>query len=391
MLDPISLFRYEPSIDQRTIHDRVLVVTLGSYGDAGATQSQLDEHLLNTLSHRKLGSFDVDQIMDYRGHRPTIDFDQDHFENYVPPEMVLHEVTDKQGNPFLLLTGPEPALQWERVSSSIERIIDELDVQLVVTAQGIPMPVPHTRPISLMKVATRPDLLPGNQGSGSFRMSSSFLSMMTQRLGEAGQDVIGLVARVPQYLAENDFPDGAISLVRGLNQIAGLDVPLGDLEQSSTITRAQIDAQVSQSEQLQQMIAAMEEQYDRYMAERSLPMSEQDLPDADEIGRAVEDFLAGLQSDPNAQGDQGLRGLDAEDLGGPHEPGTEDGLGLVIDDQDLDQDSAGSNDAPQAGDDPQASQDPQLGDDSSDNNPDDDQNTDGHDNGPEGGSPTPLA
>ncbi len=296
MIDPTTLFSYEPTIDQRTIHDRVMVVTLGSYGDVGASQAQIDEHLLNTLSHRKIGDFDIDQIMDYRGHRPPIDFDQDHYDNYVSPSMTLHEVVDKSGNPFLLLTGPEPALQWERVSATIEWLMDQLDVQLLVTAQGVPMPVPHTRPINLLKVATRPELIPGNQGSGSFRMSASFLAMLTQRLGEKQRDVIGLVARVPQYLADTEYPDGAIAVMNGLHDLAGLNIPVSSLQQASHLARAQIDSQVEQSDELQQMVGQMEEQYDRYMRDHSLPMTEADIPDADEIGQEMEDYLASLDT-----------------------------------------------------------------------------------------------
>ncbi|WP_316667210.1 PAC2 family protein [uncultured Propionibacterium sp.] len=326
MFEPTPLFHYESSIDQRTVHDRVLVITLGSYGDAGSAQAQLDRHLFNTLVHRKLGSFDVDQIMDYREHRPMIDLDLDHYANYEAPAMELHELIDKSGAPFLLLTGPEPSLQWERIASSIERIVDELDVQLVVTAQGIPMPVPHTRPVTLTRLATRRELLPGNQGIGSFRMSASFSSMMTQRLGEKELDVINLAAHVPQYLAENEYPQAVIALVHGLNLNAGLEVPMGDLEQSARLVRGQIDAQVNVSEQLQQVIAQLEGQYDRFMADRSLPVNGESLPDADEIGQAVEDFLASLDNGgaqgagphvPNEQEGQSPAGP----AGGPEDPG----------------------------------------------------------------------
>ncbi|CAM2841473.1 proteasome assembly chaperone family protein [Propionibacterium acidifaciens] len=325
MFEPTSLFHYENSVDKRTVHDRVLVITLGSYGDAGSAQAQLDEHLLNTLAHRRLGSFDVDQITDYREHRPTIDLDLDHYANYAAPAMELHELTDKSGAPFLLLTGPEPSLQWERVAGSIERIVDELDVQLVVTAQGIPMPVPHTRPVTLTKLSTRPELLPGNQGIGSFRMSASFSAMMTQRLGEKSLDVINLAAHVPQYLTDNEYPQATIALVHGLNLNAGLDVPMGDLEQAARLVRGQIDAQVNVSEQLQQVISQLEGQYDRFMAGRSLPVNGENLPDAEEIGRAVEDFLASLDDEGGQDGDAGNPPDDEERGGGPQDSGPHDG------------------------------------------------------------------
>lgn len=311
MLDPNTLFHYDSQIDQRTIRDRVMLITLGSYGDAGSAQEQFNDHLLNTLTHRTIGNFDIDQVMDYRGHRPPIDFDQDHYDNYEPPAMTLHEVTDKDGSPFLLLTGPEPALQWERITAAINGIIEDLDVQLVVTAQSVPMPVPHTRPVGLLKVATRSELLPGNRPTGSFRMSSSFLGMMTQRLGEAGRDVIGLVARVPQYLADAEFPEAPIALIRGVNQVAGLELPVGELEPAARAARAQIDSQINDSEQLGQMVAQLEAQYDNFMASHELPMSEEDIPDADEIGQAVEDFLASLDSDAD--------GSDGSDEGFPND------------------------------------------------------------------------
>ncbi len=73
--------------------------------------------------------------------------------------MTLHEVVDKSGNPFLLLTGPEPALQWG--VSARRQVADGPDGRCSCSSahQGVPMPVPHTRPINLLKVATRPELI----------------------------------------------------------------------------------------------------------------------------------------------------------------------------------------------------------------------------------------
>ena len=212
MLDPTMLFTYSGTADQRTVRVETMLVTLGNYVDAGHDQRIVNEHLLNTLPNHVLGRFDVDQLFDYAGHRPQIVFDKDHFASFSAPEITLHLLHDTDDTPFLLLSGPEPSLQWERMVAAIDHVIEEFDVQRTVMLQTFPAPAPHTRPVLVTRFASDPDLIPINSGLPvTFQMSSSFGGLLTLRLGERGHVVIGLAAHVPQYLAGIDYPDAALS------------------------------------------------------------------------------------------------------------------------------------------------------------------------------------
>ncbi len=146
MLDPVQLFAFEDHVDQRTVRADTLVVTLGSFSDAGAAQRIINTHLIDTLPSHLLGHFDTDQLLDYRAQRPMIDFDHDHFQNYQrPPEIRLHRVEDSDGRSFLLLSGPEPSLQWERMAASVEYLIDKFDITHTYLLSSVPSPTPHTR------------------------------------------------------------------------------------------------------------------------------------------------------------------------------------------------------------------------------------------------------
>jgi len=295
LLDPTQLFTYESSIDQRTVHARTLVVTLGSYLDAGHAQQLIDDHLLNSLPNHALGRFDTDQVFDYAGHRPHVTFDHDHFTDFRTPQIVLHHVTDKDGRPFLLLTGPEPALQWERMAAAVEHIITEFDIQQTVLVHGFPAPSPHTRPVLVTQFASDPTLVPIHSGiPASFEMSASFDALLTIRLGEKRHAVIGLSAHVPHYLTGVDYPDAAISLLHSLTEVTSLSLPQGELDSLSKITHNQIDSQVNDSAELRQAINAMEQQYDALVRDRGLPIKPEDLPTADEIGAELEKYLLGL-------------------------------------------------------------------------------------------------
>lgn len=300
MLDPTELFSLAPHVeppelDQHTDDRPTLLVTLGSYGDAGQTQALIDEHLFERLANHKVGTFDVDQLFDYTGHRPPIVFDRDHFRQYGAPEIALHALSDSQGNSFLLLSGPEPALQWERMAASVERLIEHLHVDRVVILQSMPAPAPHTRPVHVTGYASDPSLLGDREGiPGIFQMGASFTSLLTLRLGEHGKDVLGLVAHVPHYLSETAYPDAALALLGQAGPAAGLVLPTdGRLAQSAQATRRQIESQIAQSQEAQEVVARLEEQYEQWIDQRALTLRPE-VPSADEIGAEVEEFLKGL-------------------------------------------------------------------------------------------------
>lgn len=305
MLDPVSLFSWEPHIDQRRLRADTLVLTLGSFSDAGHSQRLVNAHLLNQLPNRVVGRFDADQVVDYAGRRPLIVFDGDHYADYAQPGIDLHLVTDRDGKDFLLLTGPEPSLQWERMAASIAYVIEQTGVERTILAHAIPAGVPHTRRTSLTHYASDPSLLSEDRSPlGSFTMSASFSGVLTLRLGEAGHPVIGAVALVPHYIADSDYPDAARTLVEGVRDAGRLALPTEGFELPSAALHAQLEQHRSGNDDFAAHVAALEEAYDEARREGSLSDAESaSLPSADEIGAQVEEFLAGLQGNPPSDDD----------------------------------------------------------------------------------------
>ncbi|NLI86580.1 MAG: PAC2 family protein [Propionibacterium sp.] len=300
MLDPAELFNPEPHLEsdeypQPDGERPTLLITLGGYGDAGEAQELIGRQLSERLANHKLGTFDIDQLYDYAGQRPQIIFDRDHFTDYQKPEIALHKVTDDAGAGFFWLSGPEPALQWERMIASIEHVMDGFDIGRVLILQAVPAPTPHTRPIHVSGFASDPVLLGDRDGlPGTFQMSSPFIGLLTLRLGEHGKDVIGLAAHVPYYVAESGYPDAAIALLQQASSVSGLALPSdGSLAQSSETVNQTIEQQVTASAEAQQVVARLEQQYEQYMSHRQIT-PRANVPTAEEIGAEVEEFLKGL-------------------------------------------------------------------------------------------------
>jgi len=291
--DPRDLYEVLPDVPE--LGTPVLVQALDGFIDAGSATRLARAHLLEALGSQVVARFDTDTLHDYRARRPAMLFAEDHWESYEAPEIAVHLVRDEGGTPFLVLAGPEPDVQWERFVEAVRMVVAELGVRLVVGLNAIPMSLPHTRPVGVIAHGTRPELLDGPEPwVGTVTVPASAGHLLEFRLGQAGVDAVGFAAHVPHYVAQAEFPAAAAALVRQISQVSGLVLPTTALDEAAARTRTEIDEQVAQSAEVQEVVTALEEQYDSYVAGqgRSLLAGDAQMPSADELGAELERFLA---------------------------------------------------------------------------------------------------
>ncbi|MFG1884862.1 proteasome assembly chaperone family protein [Micromonospora sp. NPDC049102] len=295
MLDPHEL--YQLTDDLPELGQPVLIQALTGFVDAGNASRLAREQLLTSLEGRPIATFDVDQLFDYRSRRPVMTFNEDHWESFDAPELELHLLHDDDETPFLLLTGPEPDLQWERFSAAVAGLAARLDVRLTVGLNSIPMAVPHTRPTGVTAHATRPELISGYEPwLQRVQVPGSVGHLLEFRLGEQGRDALGFAAHVPHYVAQTEYPAAAEVLLSAVSRSTGLLLPGDGLRSAAEVVRVEIDRQVAQTEDAAALVQALEEQYDAFArgrGERSLLAPDAGpLPTADELGAELERFLA---------------------------------------------------------------------------------------------------
>lgn len=275
----------------------ILVHAMSGFVDAGSAIRLASEHLLATSEHRVVATFDLDLLLDYRSRRPIMVFDQDHWESYADPALSLHLLTDAAGVQFLFLEGPEPDLYWERFVAALRQLIERLGVSRTVGLNAIPMAVPHTRPTGLTAHATRSELIEGYEPwINTVQVPGSAGALLEYRLGQAGQDAVGFAVHVPHYLTQADYPAAAEALLSAVAQTGSLALSTEELRTAAAAAHAEVDAQVSQSDEVAAVVHALEQQYDAYAGARDrrslLAEGESELPTADELGAELERFLA---------------------------------------------------------------------------------------------------
>ncbi|HEX4701809.1 MAG TPA: PAC2 family protein [Pseudonocardiaceae bacterium] len=298
VLDPEEL--YEVDSDVPDLTGAVLLHHFEGFMDAGSAGRLTAEHLLNTFEHRVIARFDVDRLIDYRSKRPMMTYVTDHWAEYQAPELVVHLMHDPEGPPFLLFTGPEPDHEWERFAAAVRTLNERWGIRLTVGMHGIPMGVPHTRPLGVTGHATRAELVGDFQPVlNRLQVPGSISALLEFRLGEAGHDAVGFAAHVPHYLAQASYPAAAVVLLGAVARVTDLHFPDDALRAAANRADIEINRQVNGSDEVGDVVRALEEQYDRFAegAGRGSLLAEgfDRMPTAEELGSEFERFLAEQQ------------------------------------------------------------------------------------------------
>jgi hypothetical protein len=122
-----------------------------------------------------------------------------------------------------------------------------------------------------------------------------------------GHDAVGFTVHVPHYLAQTDYPPAAEALLAQVAKTGSLRLPLDPLAEAGMEIHTKINEQVSSSEEVAQVVTALERQYDAFVAaqeNRSLLARDEDLPSGEELGAQFERFLAEQTGDDSAGGDR---------------------------------------------------------------------------------------
>ncbi len=309
LLDPSEIYEVDAQVAERLAQlsahlpdgGPVLVHAVRGFVDAGSAGQLAAEHIHEELEHTPLVTFDADQLLDYRSRRPLMTFDATTWSHYTEPRLGIDLVTDADGVPFLLLHGVEPDVQWERFAAAVRQLVERFDVPLTVGVHGIPMGVPHTRPLSATAHATRPDLVADHTSwFGTVQVPASASALLEYRLGQSGHDAMGFAVHVPHYLAQSPFPLATQTALRNVERSTGLDLRVGALAPAVQAATEEIDRQVEASDEVAAVVHALEEQYDsfaRSIGRTSLLAETAQIPTADELGDEFERFLASQGGD----------------------------------------------------------------------------------------------
>ncbi|MEO7836551.1 MAG: PAC2 family protein [Acidimicrobiales bacterium] len=287
----MSLFHRLLDLDQ-PLTAPVLVLGMDGWIDAGLGAGTAVGHLLSIVPTEVLGTFDREELIDYRARRPMVPIDNGIAGQLSWPEIRLHVGTDPAGQDLLVLVGPEPDMRWSTFVHDVVELSAQLGVRLVASVGAFPLSVPHTRPVRLAATGNSRELVDQvGVVPGTMEVPAGIHAALQEGFGDADIPAIGMWARVPMYAAGMPYPAASAALIEGLARVAGLQLDAGELHEAAALAAARIGDLIASSEEHQEMVRQLEAAVDA--EESAPPLDFSNLPSGDEIGAELERFLRG--------------------------------------------------------------------------------------------------
>jgi predicted ATP-grasp superfamily ATP-dependent carboligase len=272
----------------------VIIAAFEGWNDAGEAASGVINHLSLAWQATPVGAIDPEDYYDFQVTRPVTEVAEGKTERLVWPTTRLlaakQEATDRN---LLLVSGIEPNMRWRGFCSELVTSFSELGIELVVLLGALLADSPHTRPVPVAAAASDPALAADLRAEPvDYKGPTGIVGVLQHACADAGIPAVSLWASVPHYVAQPPCPKATLALIRGVEDVLDVSLPLADLPQEARAWERGVDELAEQDTEVADYVRTLEEAKDAT-----------DLPEAsgDAIAREFERYLR-RRRDPGDRG-----------------------------------------------------------------------------------------
>jgi hypothetical protein len=221
-------------------------------------------HLTAAWQAEPVGAIDPEDFYDFQVTRPVTEVSGGATHRLVWPTTRLLAAT---GNPpdrhVVLAHGIEPNMRWRRFCAELVGAFTELRAEMVVLLGALLADSPHTRPVPVTASASDKALATGLHASpADYKGPTGITGVLQHECAEAGIPAVSLWAAVPHYVAQPPSPKATLALLRAVEDLLDISLPLGDLAQESRAWERGVDELAEQDSEVADYVRTLEEAKD---------------------------------------------------------------------------------------------------------------------------------
>ena len=279
----------------------ILIAAFRGWNDGGQGATLGGSFLAKQWGAESFAEIDCENFYDFQAVRPNVSL-EDGLTRKIewPSNTFLHAPIPGLDRDAVILLGVEPNLRWKTYTALVLELVQELQVELVVTLGSLLADVPHTRPAPVTAAATDETLMEelGLEPS-RYEGPTGIVGVLLDACRGAGISSLSLWAAVPHYVSLAPSPRAALSLVRRFGELMKIDVDIAELEQAADEYSEQVSEAVSADADTAAYVEELERRVDMLSAE-------DDLPSGDSLAAELTRFLR--EREEQDERDEGAEG-----------------------------------------------------------------------------------
>jgi len=278
----------------------VAIAGFEGWNDAGEAASGVVNHLGIAWQATPIGAIDPEDFYDFQVNRPVVEIEGGRTQRLVWPttriSLARARPDEPAGEPqvstapptglsrdVVLVHGIEPNMRWRAFSEELVQGLQSLGVELVILLGALLADAPHTRPVPV-SIGSSNSKLGTEVGVGlvDYKGPTGIVGVLQHICTGAAIPTVSLWAQVPHYVAQPPSPKATLALLRGVEDILDVPLPLADLPEEARAWERGVDELAQQDSEVADYVRTLEEAKDAM-----------DLPEAsgDAIAREFERYF----------------------------------------------------------------------------------------------------
>ena len=274
----------ERPADDIVLRRPVLLAAFEGWNDAGDAATSAVEHLEQQWAARAVAEIDPDDYYDFQVNRPQVQLVDGVTRKVTWPTTRVSICTPPGAErDVVLVRGLEPNMRWRGFCAELVDIAGRLGVELVVTLGALLADSPHTRPVPVSGTTSDPETAATlGLESSRYEGPTGIVGVFQDACTHAGMTSVSFWAAVPHYVAQPPCPKATVALLRRVEDLLDISVPLADLPERARTWEQQVDELAADDSDVAEYIASLEERE-----------PETDLPEAsgEAIAKEFERYL----------------------------------------------------------------------------------------------------
>ena len=239
----------------------VVLAAFEGWNDAGDAATDAVDHLADVWQAREFAELDPDDYYDFQVNRPYVRLLDTGAREITWPTCRFSVCRPPGGErDVVLVRGHEPNMRWRSFCDEVLSVASDVGAEMLVTLGALLADSPHTRPVPVSGTASDPTTTEAlGLERSRYEGPTGIVGVLQDTCVRAGLPAVSFWAAVPHYVSSPPVPKAVLALLRRVEDLLDLPVPLGELPEQARTWERSVDEVAADDDEVKAYIASLEE------------------------------------------------------------------------------------------------------------------------------------
>jgi predicted ATP-grasp superfamily ATP-dependent carboligase len=242
----------------------VIIAAFEGWNDAGEAASGVITHLTAAWQAEPVGSIDPEDYYDFQVTRPVTEVTDGSTQSLIwPTTRLLTPAKKPADRDIVLVHGIEPNMRWRSFCEELFDLARDLGVTTIVALGALLADVPHTRPVPVSGSSNNEELQSAHGLDKPTLQGPTGINGVLQEMARHEEiELVSFWAAVPHYVAQAPCPKATLALIRRIEDVLDLTIPLGELPEEARAWETGVDELAAEDSEVAEYVRTLEEAKD---------------------------------------------------------------------------------------------------------------------------------